>query len=264
MHIYEYIPIDVVITRLPSMLKEEENNTILNKWALDCYLQNEKDHNNKFESRFCIIKIDNNVGSVPTGFKQLYEAQFFTSLPDNLDESHGQYIRETIDGRHVIIFQSILYNNIQNKGYNMRWAGQDASLVKNNCLNLLCDDCDINFTIDRKHSSITTSVEQGYVARIYKSTIVDEDNNFLIPNDKTLIDALAKYCIAQHYLNASMRRENGAYEMYKTFINESNLLFGEYQSRNLLRKFDKEDYVESMHTISNLGKLYQLNRRRWF
>jgi hypothetical protein len=245
------------------MLKDEENESTLIKWALDCYLQNEKDYNNKFESLFCLIKIQDHVGTLPSGFKLLYEAQYFSALPDTLDNTGGIFYQETIDGRHVIIFQSILYTEVKNRGENMRWAGQDASLVYNGCLNLLCDNCQINFSIDRQHKSITTSVKEGYVALLYKASIKDDENNFLIPDDKTLLDSLSKYCIAQHYLNASMRRESGAYDMYKQFINESNLLFSEYEKRNLLRKFDADAYIRGMHTATLPNKIHQAHKRQW-
>lgn len=262
MYSYSYIPIEAVITRLPQMLKEEESDTTLTKWALDCYLQNERDNNNLFESRFCLSKITNHVGALPSGFKLFYDAEYFSSLPETIDSNSGQWIQETIDGNHVIIFQSILYQDYKNTGEKMRWAGQDPELVWNGCLNVLCNDCQINFSIDRQHKSITTSVEEGYVALLYKASILDDNDNFLIPKDNTLMDALSKYCISQHYLNASMRRENGAYEMYQQFLMQSNLLFAEYEKKNLLRKFNPEEYIKSMHPITNTGLIHQLEKRR--
>lgn len=261
---YEYIAIDAVLTRIPQALKEEESDSTLIKWALDCYLQNEKDINNKLETKFAICTVVDHVASLPVGFKKLYEARYsLNPISSTLTDTNSfmTTYADTIDGRHVIIFQGLVYQGYQHESMLMRYTGQDMDIVDNGCLNLLCDTCQINFSIDRFFKTISTSSLEGYVALLYKGVIKDEDGNFVIPKDDTLLDALGAYCVAQHYLDASVRREGGAYEMYQQHITRCNNLYGEWTARNMYRKYDANRHVWNTQTNIKLpGIIYQNNR----
>lgn len=259
---YKYVPIDKVLTRIPEALLEEESDSKLIRWALKGYKQNVKHINTTHETKFCISQLKDHKAKLPVGFKQLYEFRYSDVLPTELGENNSTiYTVDTYNGEHVIIFQGILFQKFAGYSERMKFAGQNTDVVHNSCVNILCQDC-INYSISHDLSTLTADVKEGYVLGLYMSNIEDEGTQ-LIVDDPTLIDALAEYCIAQHYLNASLRRESNAYEMNVQHLMRANNLFQEFENRNLLRKFDAEKFVLNNILINRLPQIdHQITRNR--
>ena len=140
-------------------------------------------------------------------------------------------------------------------------------MFENNCINLLCQDCEINFSISKDLTTITLDEEEGYVTMLYRATVQNEDGDYLIPNDNNLWQALAMYIEGKHFQDRSFRRESGANESFIERMQMSNLYFAKFQKEDLFRKFDPYDYylktiaVRQEHQVSAERDNYNYKRR---
>lgn len=263
---YKYENIKKVLTYVPSGLLEEENEATLIKWALQGYSANVRNTNTTDDIKFCILKIENHKATLPTGFKKIFEVGYSVSLPQELN-SNTVFLQPTIDENRVTIFQASFYQYFRPYTSYMRYVGQNSALFENNCINLLCQDCNINFSISKDVSTLSCDMEEGYVTMLYRATVQDLDGNYLVPDDANLWQALAMYVEAKHWQDRFFRKEEGANNIYVERLKMANNYFQTFQKEDLFRKFDPYDYVlktqavRQEHQMSNERDYYNYKRR---
>lgn len=263
---YKYENIKKVLSYVPSALLEEENEATLIKWALQGYNTNVRGANTTDDILFCLVQVVDHKATLPTNFKKLLEVGYSATLPEELN-SNTIFLQPTIDGERVTIFQATFYQYFRPFTTYMRYVGQNPAIFDNNCVNLLCQDCEINFSLSKDLTTITLDEEKGYVTMLYRATVKDGDGNFLVPDDNNLWQALAMYVEAKHWQDRSFRKEENTNNMYVERMRMANNYFQTFQKEDLLRKFDPWDYylktigVRQAHQMSAERDNYNYKRR---
>lgn len=263
---YKYENIKKVLNYVPSGLIEEENEATLIKWALNFYNQNIRIKNLTDDVLFAIMPVSNHKATLPTGFKQFMDVSFNEVLPNDVGESATIFLQPDINGIYTTIFQRTFWQFYKDRSFYMRYVGKDESLVHNECVQYLCDNC-INFSIDKHNETMTLDEEEGFVFMLYTSTMKDEDNNFLVPDNNVLWQALAYAIEAKHWQDRAFRREQGANDMFLERMQMANASVKEFLRIHMLSKFDDEMYLSRMikvrqaHQISQENDFYNYKRK---
>lgn len=263
---YKYENIKKVLTYIPSALLEEENEATLIKNALNFYNANVRIKTVTDDILFAICKVTNHKATLPAGFKQFIDVSFSEQLPSNpITDSTTWFLQPDINGIYTTIFARTFWQYYKQRSYNTRYVGKDASIVHNDCVQYICDNC-INFSIDKFNETITLDIEEGYVFLLYSSTMMDE-NGFYVPDHPVLWQALAYAIEAKHFQDRAFRRESGANETYLERLRMANLSIGEFLKIHLLNNFDPDLYesrlikVRQAHQISHENNMFNYKRR---
>lgn len=258
---YKYENIKKVLSYVPSGLLEEENEATLIKWALQFYNQNIRIKTLTDDILFCVMQVTNHKATMPVGFKQFIEVNFNETLPENeFDDSTTWFLQEDINGIHTTIFQRTFWQYFKNRSQAMRYAGKDSSIVHNDCVQYLCENC-INFSIDNHNQTMTLDVEDGYVFMLYTSTMVDDDNNFLVPDNNILWQALSYGIEAKHWQDRAFRKEEGANNMFIERMRMANNSIQEFIKIHLFNNFDPDLNVSRMQKVNHATQIAYQNDR---
>lgn len=252
---YKYENIKKVLTFVPLGLLEEENEATLIKWALQGYSANVRNANTTDDILFCILQIVDHKATLPTGFKKILEVGYSETLPNDVLNSPTIFIQPTIDGERVTIFQASFYQYFRSFITYMRYVGQNPALFDNNCINLLCEDCQVNFSISKDLTTMTADIEEGYVTMLYRTAVKSEDGDYLIPDDNNLWQALAYYVTAMGFRDRSFRKEEGANALFRENLSMANNLFKTFQKEDLFRKFDPYDYYLKTQAVRHAAQM---------
>jgi len=254
---YKYENIKKVLNYIPDGLKEEENEATLIKWALSFYNQNIRIRTITDDILFAICPVTNHKATLPVGFKQFVDVTFNEDLPtDTLTSSSTVFLQPDINGIHTTIFQRTYYQFYKQRSYNTRYVGSNPALVHTDCVQHLCDDC-INFSIDKVNEAITVDICDGYIYLLYSSTVMDEQNNFLVPDHPVLWQALAYGVEAKHWQDRAFRKEEGANNMFMERMRMANNSIGEFLKVHVLSNFDPYDYHLKTQAVRQFPQMNQ-------
>ena len=264
---YKYENIKKVLTYVPSGLLEEENEATLIKWALSFYNQNIRIKTVTDDILFAICKVTDHKAVLPIGFKQFIDVTFSDTLPtDNISDSNTIFLQPDINGIYTTIFQRSFYQYFKQRSYNARYVGNNASLVHSDCVQLLCDNC-LNFSIDKSNETITIDICDGYIYLLYSSTVMDEENNFLVLDHPILWQALAYGIEAKHWQDRAFRKEEGANNNFIERMKMANNSIGEFLKSYVTSNFDPDLYesrlikVRQAHQMNHENDMYNYKRR---
>ena len=261
---YKYENIKKVFTYVPSGLLEEENEATIIKWALQFYNSNIRISHMTDDILSAIIKIENHKGTIPVGFKTFIDVGYSEVLPnENVNDSQTIFLQPTVDGEYVTIFQRTFWQFYKQRSNLMRYVGKDASIVDNDCVQYLCDNC-VNFSIDKTFRTITLDVEDGYVFMLYSSTMKDDENNFMVIDHPLLWQAMAHFVEAKHFQERAFRKEEGTNNMYLERLQMANKFFGEFQKYYLLSNYNPDDHLVKTQRVNMFPSIQnQLDRTNY-
>lgn len=251
---------------MPSGLLEEGNEADLISSALKFYNQNIRIRTVTDDILFAICQVTNHKATLPVGFKQFIDVSFSDQLPsDPLIDSTTWFLQPDINAIYTTIFARTFWQYYKQRSYNTRYVGKDASIVHNDCVQYICDNC-VNFSIDKFTETMTLDIEEGYVFLLYSSTMMDE-NGFYVPDHPVLWQALAFGIEAKHWQDRAFRRESGANETYLERMRMANNSIGEFLKIHLLTNFNPDVYesrlikVRQEHQMSAERDNYNYKRR---
>lgn len=265
---YKYENIKKVLTYLPSVILEEESEPNCIKWALQAYRSNVRNIHTTDDVKFCIMQINNHKTTLPVGFKKFIEVIYMDRLPDDtLSDSNTIFLQPDINGIYTTVFSRIFWQYFKPTSSLMRYIGTSSSYFDNGCLNVLCDDCGIGFSVSKDGTSLTIDTDEGYVAMLYTANIQNDNGDYLVVDNDVLWQALAAYITAMHFKDRSLRKEDGTHNMFIEHLTMANNLFKTFQKEDVLRKFNPQDYflktifVRQMAQVSNNQDYYNYKRR---
>lgn len=251
----KYVSIEAVIPFLPEFLMEEENESVIVKYIWQGVRQNLIPYYKYDEKKIFICKLDNYEAHLPSDIYRISYVQYTNTFPDTMTNNDFKpWILEVINGEKVFIAQSLIYNQFlsQMSFQSMRYAGQDTGLFESDCINLLCNDNCINFSITKSLDKIRTDVKDGYVMGIYHSNPKNEAGEYIIPDDADLLQALAYFTEAKHWQSRSGRKEEYAENMFVTRMNMANKKFNEFNKKQLLKNFNPDEYTYLTQDIRSM------------
>lgn len=265
---YKYINIKAILNYIPSGLLEEESEPELIKYAVQGYTNNVQNIHVQQEIKFAICELKDHKVILPLGVKKILDASYTQNkpYPDNsldISENTTVYLRTDWNGNTITIFQALVYNDIRPLTEGMRFTGQNSDLVHNQCKNLLCNNC-INFSIDRSLATMTVDKKDGYVYILYTCPIQDDNENFLIPDDGNLKQALAYYVEARHWQDRAFRKEENADNMFEKRMMNANFQFDEFNNRHILRSLEPGKFVFNTQTINRIPQIIYQKSKNYY
>jgi len=251
----DYINIKSILNLVPEYVKDDEAEITMLSWAFQGYRENVRQSNVTDNYKVCIVPIIDHKGSLPTGIKRVLETQWsYTEFVDQSEDTFNLWIPQTINGYYVLVAEATLYARIRHRGSLMRYVGQHPELLDSQCVNIYCQSCAIDFSFNKSLTQITTSETDGWVALVY-STLAKDGDDFIIPNDNQLKQALAYFIEAMHWRERRGRKEEGANDMFLQNLSMSQRYFTSYLKTDLLSKFSMEDYIAQVvspfHRLQN-------------
>lgn len=242
----DYINLKSILTLVPDYVKEEESESTMLSWAFHGYRENVRQANITDSFKVCIVPIVDHKGNLPYGIKRVLETEWsYTEFVDQSEDTYNLWIPQTINGYYVMVAEAINYLRIKHKGSLMRYVGQHPELLDSKCVNVYCQSCKINFSLNKQLTQVTTSEKTGWVAIVY-STLAKEGEDFIIPNDNQLKQALAYYVEAMHWRERRGRKEEGANNLFMQNLEMSKNYFNSYIKSDMLYKFDPDNYKNTI------------------
>jgi len=256
MNQYKFVRLKTCLNYVPEILLEEMGQGR----ALDAaYLALRDFMPKKLLSKFMIAvsEIQNHKAKLPSGIHKVREVYYTPTRPsavDDVDVDHPEIFmtsvldEDSVDNANRTEFLRettiSLAEHVSNYGTPLTYYGQDAFVVNNDYINYYDGACDSGFTVDRQYTCITTDEKSGYIIFTYWGNIEDDDKNFLIPDDPSLIQGLAKFIEAKAYGERVARREVNTERLYQTRMMEATNLLTHARGQSLLRSFDWKKYSQ--------------------
>lgn len=251
----KFVPIDAILNYIPETIKEEESHQQLKSWAFQSYSLLNFEF--RWEYNYAIIPFENHKACLPTdalriayvGFSRFdyqdtINPYFTSNYPNGLDEND----------KRLIIYQQVWQDKSMIEMYRpLRYVGSSPDLLTNDCVNLVCKDCYINFSFDKMLKNVTIDEAEGYLLVIYGTNAKTEDG-LIIPNDSNLLQGLAYYAQAQHWLNRASRHEANGFNMVSQLLELSKNLITRFKASHMLKK------INSNHVKDNTFRLFEFQK----
>ena len=240
----KFVNIAAVLAQMPGFLKEEENERNLISWAMEGYRQNVTPVQWKDDLKVCITKVVNNKAKLPVGITKIRHIGYTSIEPSPLNDSTNKhFLTPKIGDDFVILSEAIAYTSYQYSNVTpLRYVGQNPDLFSNDCVNLFCTSCTINFSVNKLLTQVTLDAEEGWLVIVYSTPAKDTDDNFIIPDDADLIRALALYAEAKHWQDRAGRKEQGAEQSFMSRLRMADNKFSEFLMKGLFRNFNADEY----------------------
>lgn len=264
---YKYIPLEAILNYIPETIKEEESSKQLMSWALQAFKMSGL--NWRWDYKVAIAQVVNHKACIPDGANKIHYLPY--SLVDYEEDLSTYYIGTTNNGldeenSRLVLYQQILLDSDVFRSFlPMRFVGQNPALLSKDCLNLYCKDCAIGFSINKEMTQLTVDQEEGYVLMVYNAEIENEHGELLVPDDVDLLQGMAYYAQAQHWLNRASRHEAQAMNMYKELLQLSQVMMTKAKGRHILRNINIAKNREITFGRNNIHSVVSANRRnpRW-
>lgn len=122
--------------------------------------------------------------------------------------------------------------------------------------------CGVTYSLS-PNGFITTPFENGHICMAYLRHAVDEEGEYIIPDNEDLIQALANWCMSKHWEVRMNMKEEGAANMHQMYINRAQNLFQKVRGIFMTKSFDFNEWKgivfknikwASSYTIFNKNK----------
>lgn len=101
--------------------------------------------------------------------------------------------------------------------------------------------CETTYSLS-PNGYITVPFESGHICLAYLRHAVDEDGEYIIPDNEDLIQALANWCMAKHWEIRMNMKEEGAGNMHQMYINRAQNLFQKVRGIFFTKEFDFKEW----------------------
>lgn len=239
-----YIKIDAILNYIPNVIKDSIDHVQLMSWAFDALRMTSL--NWKYNYYVCLSEVKDHKAILPQGIRGISFALFTYHKPD--EEFVSQYFVQdfntTSNDCRLILTQEILYDNRFNRdGLPMKYKGNSPHLVDNKYLDFYDRNCELGYTLNEYLTCMTVDEKEGYVVFLYKQ-YVQEDSNFLIPDDIDLLIALGKYVEAKFYGERAASMDQKAFSFYMQMSQLAQSLLIKATSKEVMRRFNPDEYAE--------------------
>lgn len=264
----KFINIKSVLSHVPQFLLEEESEQQIISWAYQGYKQNVTPIQWKDDLKVCVKQIEYNKISLPKDIKKIVHIGYSLEQPEPIDNPSNpskQFLTPEVGDDFVLLSQAIAFTKTMQKTQALRYVGQNPELFSSSCVNLFCGN-NINFSVNKQLTQLTTDADEGWIIIVYSSTPTDDKGNILIPDDADLVRAMSLYAEAIHWQNRSGRKEEGAENLYITRLQMADSKFSEYKRKTLWRNFNSDDFQKrvlgAFNSLHHINQLDYINRKK--
>ena len=157
---------------------------------------------------------------------------------DYIEQVNSNYNFKVINNYSKFIDTNYFKKNFQIlKLNNLPFAGKFHC---DTCPNI-SSNCDITYSLS-PNGYITTPFEHGVICLAYIKYAKDENDEYIIPDNEDLIQALANWCMAKHWELRMNMKEEGAYNMYELYINKAQNLFQKVRGIFMTKSFNFNEW----------------------
>jgi len=260
-----YVPIEAILNFIPKGIQEEDTKIQLLSYAM----QGLRTLNiyQKYEYVNCIKWFDGHQLLLPEDVKDALSVRYMYNIDEyyscnkecatNIQYKCGcnndcscEYSNTTVteypDGstttktenrpvNSMFINHELYANSYEGYSKPMKYVGNFNSLCSK------CNDrynkCDDYYSIDSSRV-LRTNIESGYLCIEYNRIPLDEDDNILIIDDVDIMNALARYAMAMHWMSRMHRKEQGSMNIYNNTLSEATMLMMKARGKFNLRSID--------------------------
>lgn len=235
----KFVKIDAVLNHIANVVKDDEDTLQLISWANDQYRNYELPI--RYDLQYALIDVINHKAKLPDDVHRIIDILYSPSYPD----TNIQTVLKDFGDYRLIIAQEIFFGSPYWATFRpIKYKGQNrAALIDED---IYCKDknCEIGFSVDASLSCLTIDLIDGEIMIEYFTTVKDENNNILIPNDTDLLKGLAAYAESQYWKNKAYAHEERAYQFYMDNLSISNTLLNKFRGKMLLRNINVKDQNE--------------------
>jgi len=158
------------------------------------------------------------------------------------NENNKDYINQVNSNYNIKVINN--WNRFSNTNYfkrnfqvlklsNLPFAGKFHCST---CPNI-SSNCGLTYSLS-PNGFITTSFESGNICLAYLKYAKDENDEYIIPDNEDLIQALANWCMAKHWELRMNMKEEGTFNIYSLYINKAQNLFQKVRGIFITKSFD--------------------------
>jgi hypothetical protein len=258
---FKFVTLDAVLNYIPEAIKEEESAQQLKSWAFQLF--STLNFEFRWDYKISIVPVIQHKACIPKGALKIAYVGY--NLYDYSNKIQDFLIKNYPNGlddedKRLILYQSVFVEQSLVNSYKpLRYVGTSPNLLTNDCVNVFCKDCHINFSFDKMLNNITLDEKEGYVLIIY-GTHAKEETDLIIPDDANLLQACAYYAQAQHWLNRASRHEANGMNMHTQFLQMSSNLLTKFKGSHILKNINSNNVKKNTFGAIDFHK--GLKRRR--
>jgi len=202
-----------------------------------------------FEEAVSIVKVENHQAFLPCGLLQvnqiLYKLDFNMTENDKCECKAANQVYKDFSSKYFLTCDYV------NKNWAPLRASTNSFLVSVLCPNSpnLHTSCQHEFTI-LPTGKIVTSFKEGWIIISYLRAPMDEEGNFLIPDDEELIQALRTYIMYRLWEKRWNMKEEGSRERFEYYRNQWGMYKGLIRGKFKLPSADQwQNIIEYSNTL---------------
>lgn len=198
------------------------------------------------ESKIEIFEIVDSKLQLPKYIKSINSVSYMYKEPtDSCIKSYEECVYTEVESEDLIpqvckpqIYYKMFIDSpyYQNNYTLLKYAGQDKSLLCQNCPNLYCDNTN-NFVLTRD-KMMYTNFNCGFVCINYDTEICDEFGNLMIPDIQEVHNFLQSYAIKRHLEERMFGKEEGINSMYQMYSQKSDIECNKARGVIMLRQIN--------------------------
>jgi len=209
---------------------------------------------NAYQQEMAVLDISNHKAKLPCGITQIeivvkaLNKPIDNKLLDEVSQCNIDYINkqhvDRIQEYGIINNYNLFVSSNYFKNYFEILRMKRKPLMKrfhcSTCPNLT-STCNSEYYIDN-NNTIITSFECGQICIGYLKHAVDENGDFLIPDEENLIQGLAYYSMAKHWEQRANTKEENALNMHIFYLNKAQTLLAKARGIYISKSFNITDY----------------------
>ena len=257
-----YINLKSILLLIPKTIKDQTDEDTILEYALNAYKS--MSINKRFEYKLEVLEVVNHRVTLPTGLVKINQVSYFEEQPCSEDVNEILSLCEedtttttttTPTESHTssdlckIINYRIWFENTFYRKYlsPLKFIGNASNLFCRDCPNLACSQCTETFSLDVYSKSLLfQNIESGYICLDYVSELIDENGDYLIPDDEDLKMGLALYAIAHCWRDRAYTKEEQAFKFYDAELSKAEVRLKKARSKFLLNALD----IKLIHSIN--------------
>ena len=197
------------------------------------------------ENKIFFTKVTNHKAVLPQGIYQLNMIAY--KVNNTLDETDIEEIKREVGINNDNYYEgfttsSYFRNNYWPMRYNTSEFGHQY----------MCEDCknidtpgEHSFTIE-PNGCITTSLQNGYICISYLRYPVNEEGDFLIPNNPDVIEAIKSYCLMRIFEKRFNMKEEGVGLILQYWSTKWNHLYPKSVGSLMMPSLDEYENIKNM------------------
>ncbi len=258
----KYVPINSILNYIPSAVQDEVSAVQLKSWAYQLFKISNLDWKYNIVGEF--LEIENHVAKLPTDLLGIYYIGYAQNedAVENIIRLNQTNLLDSTDRRLIIAQQQLLDNQIYEYLVPLKYIGSNKDFHHLS----MCDSCTIGFSVDKLLTCLTLDITEGLVFILYK-TLVKNENEILIPDDPTLMQAMSYYAQSQYWLDKASRGDQYANRMHLQTLGYATELFKKAKSLEMLRNYSVESHETLIkdrflhQKLPAVSGMYRNNRR---